>query len=84
MPDLATSFRAVTEMSTGAATVAIVIALALGWYGARWLQAERDEISLRARLSAAIRVMWQSRRALVAVVIIAFVAFDLWSRGKGR
>jgi hypothetical protein len=71
-------------MSTVAATAGIVIALAAGWYGARWLQAERDEISLRARLNAAIKVMWHSRRALVVVVVIAGVLLDVWFRGKGR
>lgn len=74
----------VTEMSTGAATVAISAALALGFYFARWLQAERDEISLRTRLAAAARVMWRSRGALAVAVIIVWLLSDLWFRGQGR
>jgi hypothetical protein len=76
--------QSVTEMSTGAAAIAITVALAVGFYFARWLQAERDEISLRNRLNAAIRVMWHSRRALAAAAVIAGVVLDLWFRGKGR
>lgn len=71
-------------MSTGAATLAISAALALGFYFARWLQAERDEISLRSRLNAAIRIMWHSRRVLVGVVVIGGLLLDLWFRGQGR
>jgi hypothetical protein len=74
----------VTEMSTGAATLAISAALALGFYFARWLQAERDEISLRARLNAAIRIMWHSRWALAVTVVIGWLLVDLWFRGQGR
>jgi len=56
----------------------------VGFYFARWLQAERDEISLRTRLNAAIKVMWAARRALVVVVVIGWVVVDLWFRGNGR
>jgi uncharacterized protein HemX len=84
MPTHLALSHTVTEMSTGAATVAISAALALGFYFARWLQAERDEISLRSRLNAAIKVMWSARRALVVVVILVWLLSDLWFRGQGR
>jgi hypothetical protein len=84
MPTHLALSHAVTEMSTGAATLAISAALALGFYFARFLQAERDEISLRTRLAAAVRVMWRARGALVVVVIIGWLLTDLWFRGQGR
>jgi hypothetical protein len=76
--------REVTEMSTGAAALAVTVALALGFYFARWLQAERDEISLRIRLAAAVRIMWHSRWVLLGVVIAGGLLLDLWFRGQGR
>lgn len=84
MVHLASPVPEVTHVSVGVLVFGVVVALALGWYGARWLQAERDEESLRARLAAAVRVMWQSRRALAGVIIVAGVFLDLWFRGKGR
>lgn len=84
MPTHLALSHTVTEMSTGAAAVAISAALALGFYFARWLQAERDEISLRTRLAAAVRIMWRSRGALAVAVIIVWLLSDLWFRGQGR
>jgi hypothetical protein len=84
MPTHLALSHTVTEMSTGAAALAISAALAIGFYFARWLQAERDEISLRNRLNAAIRIMWHSRWALAVVVIIGWLLTDLWFRGQGR
>jgi len=84
MRDLAIAFHEVTQMSTVAATAAIVTALAAGWYGAKWLQAERDEESQRARLAAAVKIMWHARRVLAGVVITGAVLLDAWFRGKGR
>jgi len=84
MPAHLAIFQNVTSMSTSAAAIGITAALALGFYFARWLQAERDEISLRTRLNAAIKVMWAARRALVVVVVIGWVVVDLWFRGNGR
>jgi hypothetical protein len=84
MPHDVALSRAVTEMSTGAAAIAITAALAVGFYFAKWLQAERDEISLRSRLNAAIRIMWHTRRVLVGVVVVGGVLLDLWFRGQGR
>jgi hypothetical protein len=84
MPTHLALSHAVTEMSTGAAALAISAALALGFYFARFLQAEADEISLRNRLAAAVKVMWRARGALVVVVVIGWLLVDLWFRGQGR
>jgi hypothetical protein len=84
MPEHLALSHAVTEMSTGAAAIAITAALALGLYFGRWLQAEQDEISLRARLAAAVKVMWRARGALAVVVVIVWLLSDLWFRGQGR
>ncbi len=74
----------VTEMSTWAATIAIVVALAAGIYGTRWWMAEKDEIGQRATLADAVKAMWSARRVMAGVVIVAAVVLDLWFRGKGR
>jgi hypothetical protein len=74
----------VTEMSTGAAAIAITVALAVGFYFARWLRAERDEMGARASLANAVRVMWHSRRVVAVVAVIGIVLVDLWFRGQGR
>jgi hypothetical protein len=74
----------VTSISTGAAAIAVTVALAIGFYFARWLRAERDEIGARESLRKAVSAMWAARKVLVAVVIVAVVAADLWFRGKGR
>src|SRR5258708_33642924 len=52
----------VTEMSTWAATIAIVVALAAGIYGTRWWMAEKDEIGQRATMADAVKAMWRARR----------------------
>jgi hypothetical protein len=84
MPTHLALSHTVTEMSTGAAALAISAALALGLYFGRWQRAERDEIRARAGLAEAVRLMWAARRVLVVVVIIAGVLVDLWFRGQGR
>ena len=76
--------RMVTEISSGAVALAVSAALFLGWYGAKWHTAEKDEISARARLANAVKVMWAGRRALAVVVVLCAVLLDIWFRGKGR
>jgi hypothetical protein len=84
MPEHLALSHTVTEMSTGAAAIAITAALALGLYFGRWLQAEQDEIAARTRLANAVKVMWGARRVLVVVAIVGGVLVDLWFRGQGR
>jgi hypothetical protein len=71
-------------MTKDAATVVAVLALALGWYGHRWLTAESDADVAKARAAAAVRALWRSRRVMVAVGLVVIAAVDMWFRGKGR
>lgn len=84
MSALAVSHHVVTQMSTGAAAVAVSAALFAGWYVSKWHTAELDEISARRRLANALKVMWAGRRAAVGIAIGVVVLVDLWFRGKGR
>lgn len=74
----------VLEMSTGAASIAITVALAVGWYAAKWHRAELDEIRARASLATAVRVMWAARWVILGVGFVGWVVSDLWFHGKGR
>jgi hypothetical protein len=67
-----------------AATVTAVVALALGWYAARWRVAENDRTFAKARVAAATRVAWRARRVILVVGFVAFAAVHAWLMGKGR
>jgi hypothetical protein len=67
-----------------AATLTAVIALAVGWYAARWRIAENDRAFAKTRLAGATRVAWRARRVILAVGFIAFAAVHAWLAGKGR
>jgi hypothetical protein len=81
---LAAQAAPVTEMSAGAAVIGIFVALLVGFYGARWLRAERDEQRAKVGLAAIVRAMWAARRAMIIVAVIGIVVIDLWLRGSGR
>jgi hypothetical protein len=76
--------RPVTEISAGTAAIAVTAALAAGWYVAKWHTAELDEISVRARLAGAVRLVWAARKAMAVVVVAGVILVDLWFKGKGR
>jgi hypothetical protein len=71
-------------MTRDAATVTAVVALALGFYVAKWFQAENDEDTARARAAAATRAAWKARKVILAVGFVAFAAIHAWIAGKGR
>jgi hypothetical protein len=81
---LAAQSSPVTTVSVDVAVVATVVALASGWYGARWWQAERDEDAVRARLDGTLRILRRARRAAIVMLLIVVAAVDMWFRGKGR
>jgi hypothetical protein len=80
----ARSRRTLGSMTAGAAVLGITIALAVGWYGAHWWLAEKDEIAAGNRHANTIKTMWHFRRILVVVAVIGLVVAELWARGKGR
>ena len=71
-------------MTKGAAVLAITIALAVGWYGAHFWLAEKDEISAANRHNNAIKTMWHFRRWLAVVAVIVVLVVSLWFHGHGR
>lgn len=71
-------------MSAGAAVLAITIALAVGWYGAHFWLAEKDEISAGNRHANTIKTMWHFRWLLAVVAVIGALLLDLWFHGHGR
>lgn len=71
-------------MTRDAATVTAVVALALGFYTAKWFAAENDQDAARARAAAATRAAWKARKVILVVGFVAFAAIDLWIRGNGR
>jgi len=81
---LAAQSSPVATVSVDVAVVATVVALAGGWYGARWWQAERDEDAVRARLAGTLRILRGARRAAIVTALVVVAAVDMWFRGKGR
>ena len=71
-------------MTKGAAVLAITIALAVGWYGAHFWLAEKDEISAANRHANAVKTMWHFRRWLAVVAVIVVLVLSLWFHGHGR
>jgi hypothetical protein len=72
------------SLTADAVTIATVIAVMTGWYGAKWLRAERDEETARAALARTVTVMWTARRAAVVVAVLGVLAVSAWFRGTGR
>lgn len=71
-------------MTRDAATVTAVVALALGFYVARWRTAENDRNFAKARVTNATRAAWKARRVIAVVGFVAFAAVHAWLAGKGR
>lgn len=71
-------------MTQDAAVVAIVAALAIGFYAARWFQAEDDQDAAKARAANATRAAWRARGVMLAVALAGLGFIDMWFRGKGR
>jgi hypothetical protein len=74
----------VTSVSVYVAVIASVVALAVGWFTARWRRAERSVRGTRNDYNAAMKGAWGARRAMGGALIVLVVAADMWFRGKGR
>jgi len=71
-------------MSTGAAVIAIVAALAGGYYFAMWRRSEGSLKSARTLADGAGKSVWKARRNLVLAGVAILVLIYLWSHGLGR
>ncbi|MGE5289543.1 MAG: hypothetical protein ACM3ML_20570 [Micromonosporaceae bacterium] len=71
-------------MTRDAAVIAIVIALMVGYYWARWRRAETTNRMARAAADTAGKTVWRARGAIVLVGAAVYVVIDLWFRVQGR
>jgi hypothetical protein len=71
-------------MSKGAAVIAIVIALMVGNYWARWRRAETAKRLAKTAANNAGKGVWRARGIMLLVGVALYVILDLWFRGRGR
>ena len=69
-------------MTQTAAVVAVVVALMVGYYFARWRRWEGSAKSSQALADAAKRQAWKARGAMLLVGVAVYVALHLWLRGR--
>jgi hypothetical protein len=65
-------------MTRDAAAVAVIVALMLGYYWARWRRAEGSARSARALADAAGRQAWKARGMIALVGFAVYVVIHLW------
>jgi len=71
-------------MTPIAATVAIVIALMVGYYWARWRRAEGSLRTAKAVADAAGKAAWRSRILIILIAAAVYVVLHAWLAGTGR
>lgn len=71
-------------MTTDAAALAVIIALMVGYYFARWRRAETSLKTNRAFAEASAKTAWRARGAMLLVGAALWAIIDAWFRGKGR
>jgi hypothetical protein len=68
-------------MSREAAVVAVVVALMLGFYFARWRRWEGSAKSARVLADAASKAAWKARGAMLLVAVALYVVLRMWLKG---
>jgi hypothetical protein len=71
-------------MSTGAALIAIVAALVLGYYFAQWRRSEGSLRSAKGLVDGAGKAVWKARGKLLLTGLAIAVLIYLWNHGLGR
>jgi hypothetical protein len=71
-------------MSTGAALIAIVAALVLGYYFAQWRRSEGSLKSAKGLVDGAGKAVWKARGKLLLTGLAIAVLIYLWNHGLGR
>ena len=71
-------------MSTGAALIAIVAALVLGYYFAQWRRSEGSLWSAKGLVDGAGKAVWKARGKLLLTGLAIAVLIYLWNHGLGR
>ncbi|HEX9354512.1 MAG TPA: hypothetical protein VF933_11940 [Streptosporangiaceae bacterium] len=69
-------------MTRDAAAVAVIVALLLGYYWARWRRAEASAKGSRLLAEAASRAAWRARGMIVLVGVAVYVALHTWLGGR--
>ena len=62
--------------------MAVIVALLLGYYWARWRRAEGSAKSARALADAAGRAAWRARGMILLVGVAVYVALHSWLGGR--
>lgn len=71
-------------MTRDAAVLAVIGALMLGYYWARWRRAENVNKAAQTAGGIAGKQAWRARGVMVLVGFFVFALIDLWIRGSGR
>jgi hypothetical protein len=71
-------------MTRDAAALAVIVALMLGYYWARWRRAEATNRTADAAKDAAGRQAWRARGVILLVGVLVLAVVGLWLRGQGR
>jgi hypothetical protein len=71
-------------MPAGAAVSAIVIALLVGNYWARWRRAEATKRLAKAAAGNASKGVWRARGVMLLIALVLFLVLDVWFRSRGR
>lgn len=69
-------------MTPEAAAVAVIVALMLGYYFARWRRWEGSAKSARVLADAASRAAWKARGAMLLVAVAVYVVLHSWLGGR--
>ena len=65
-------------MTSDAAVVAVIVALMLGYYFARWRRWEGSAKSARVLADAASRAVWKARGMIALVLVALYVVLHAW------
>jgi hypothetical protein len=71
-------------MTPIAATVALFVAVMVGYYWARWRRAEASLRTAKGRADAAGKAAWRSRGLIILLAATVDVVLHAWFGGRGR
>lgn len=71
-------------MTQATVVAAIVLALAVGFYGARWRQRENGLRATKTLLDGAITQAWKARKTILITAILVFALLQYWLYGRGK
>lgn len=71
-------------MDSDAATIAIVVSLAAGYYFARWRRWERSVAGAKRDYDGAKKNRTRARGVMLFVAVFGVVALRAWLHGSGR